>query len=136
MASGTHLFVFGTLMSAATGPLGRLRRERLMSEAQLLGPATIQGRLYDLGRYPGLVDTKSPYDSVHGDVLELADTSATFAWLDPYEGIFPGKPEENHYARVERPVRLDDGRELVAWVYVYVRDVSKGRSVPSGRWEV
>jgi gamma-glutamylcyclotransferase (GGCT)/AIG2-like uncharacterized protein YtfP len=45
-----HLFVYGTLMSTASGAFGKAMRERLQREAQLVGPAAIQGRLYDLGR--------------------------------------------------------------------------------------
>ena len=46
------LFVYGSLLSRVRHPMGT----RLRGEARLLGQATIQGRLYSLGRYPGLVE--------------------------------------------------------------------------------
>jgi hypothetical protein len=61
------LFVYGSLLSCVGHPRGtRLRRE-----ASLLGQATIQGRLYSLGRYPGLVEAAEGAYPVHGEVYEL-----------------------------------------------------------------
>ena len=51
-----HLFVYGTLLSTAGHPMGvRLRRE-----ARLIGAASIQGRLYRVSWYPGLVEAATP----------------------------------------------------------------------------
>src|SRR5262249_3869026 len=62
-----HLFVYGTLLSRVRHPMGvRLRRE-----ASLIGAASIQGRLYSLGRYPGLVESADAGDIVHGEAYAL-----------------------------------------------------------------
>ena len=34
----------------------------------------------------------------------------------------------------ERPVRLDSGEEIEAWVYLYRKDVSQLSLVADGRW--
>jgi gamma-glutamylcyclotransferase (GGCT)/AIG2-like uncharacterized protein YtfP len=125
-----RLFVYGTLMAAAGHRMGA----RLARESRLLGPATIQGRLYDLGRYPGLVPSEDAGDAVHGEVVVLADPAASLRWLDAYEGIAPGREEQSEYERVERPVRLATGAAVIAWAYVYRSAVSAGRRVPGGRW--
>lgn len=122
-----HLFVYGTLMSGAGHPMGA----RLGREGRLVGAATIKGRLYDLGEYPALVGAGHGDNDVHGEAYVLT-SPALFDWLDAYEGIVPGR--ECEYERVERTIRLEDGRELTAWVYLYRAPVSGRRLIESGRW--
>jgi gamma-glutamylcyclotransferase (GGCT)/AIG2-like uncharacterized protein YtfP len=129
-----RLFVYGTLLTAAGHAMGaRLRRE-----ARLLGAASMPGRLYSLGRYPGLVEAPDiqglVQSLVHGELYALNTPAVTLRWLDAYEGILPHKPDRNPYARVERPVRLPSGETLSAWVYVYLRSVKARPEVPGGRW--
>ena len=125
-----NLFVYGSLMSSAGHAMG----ERLRREARLLGEATIQGRLYKISWYPGAVDAPDAGKRVHGELYALAQPSRALAWLDRYEGIAPGATRSAEYERVERPVRLASGEEIVAWVYLYRGDVAGRSAVPSGRW--
>jgi gamma-glutamylcyclotransferase (GGCT)/AIG2-like uncharacterized protein YtfP len=125
-----YLFVYGTLMSTAEHPMGA----RLAREAINLGPATTSGRLYDLGKWPGLRDCTDPAAVVHGEVYALSDAAHSFEWLDAYEGIHPSAPPLTEYVRARRPVWLCDGQELTAWVYLYQWDVVRGRPLPEGRW--
>lgn len=99
------------------------------------GAATIRGRLYDLGAYPGLADSAGLYDAsrVAGDVIELADPEATFRWLDPYEDIVPGR-RDNPYERCVRPAVLDLGCEIDCWVYIYRGSLAGARQIRCGRW--
>jgi gamma-glutamylcyclotransferase (GGCT)/AIG2-like uncharacterized protein YtfP len=106
----------------------------LQREAKSLGPATIQGRLYDFGQYPGLVESDDPGDLVHGEVYALADPSASFRWLDAYEGTETAGRVSGEYERVVRPVEPASGSVLNAWVYLYARDISAARWLPEGRW--
>ena len=64
-----YLFVYGTLRRRSRHPMAR----RLAELAQFVGPAKIAGRLYDLGRYPGLQEVQSPDDWVQGDVYDLGE---------------------------------------------------------------
>jgi gamma-glutamylcyclotransferase (GGCT)/AIG2-like uncharacterized protein YtfP len=129
-----HLFVYGTLMTAAAGAgLGGDMRARLQREAESLGEATMAGRLYDLGRYPGLVEAAGADELVHGEVFRLADPASVFIWLDAYEDVRPDEPA-SEYARVVRTARLMSGGEVEAWVYLYRGDIARARHVPDGRW--
>jgi gamma-glutamylcyclotransferase (GGCT)/AIG2-like uncharacterized protein YtfP len=124
------LFVYGSLLSRVRHPTGaRLRRE-----VRLLGEATIEGRLYSLGRYPGLVEATERHYAVHGEVYDLQSPASSLKWLDAYEGIVPGKPERSPYERVERPVHLASGEAITAWVYLYRRSVRTRPEVLGGYW--
>lgn len=132
---GRHLFVYGTLRQSAAGSLGKPQRERLARESRNLGAATMPGaRLYDLGRYPGLVESGAASDIVHGEVVALTNPARTLLWLDAYEGVIAGDPEGSEYARLERAVMLQRGSELSAWVYVLIKDVARHRAIATGRW--
>jgi gamma-glutamylcyclotransferase (GGCT)/AIG2-like uncharacterized protein YtfP len=133
--TGRHLFVYGTLMSTAAGALGRVQRDRLARESRGLGPATMAAaRLYDLGRYPGLVESGQMSDVVHGEAVALLNPQRTLAWLDTYEGLAAGDDVRSEYARLERPIQLARGDTLQAWVYVFLRDVTRRRRIANGRW--
>jgi gamma-glutamylcyclotransferase (GGCT)/AIG2-like uncharacterized protein YtfP len=129
-----NLFVYGTLLSVAGHPMG----QRLSSEARLVGAASIAGRLYRLGWYPGLVEANASAGAggalVHGEVYALDDPARSLVWLDAYESIVPGDEANSEYARVERAVRLASGQEATAWVYLFQRDVAGLEFVADGRW--
>ncbi len=94
-----HLFAYGTLMTSVTSRLGTAQRIRLLRQSTPLGSATITAKLYDLGRYPGLVLTEDPGMVAHGELFQLTDPAASLRWLDAYEGIVPGDHEHNEYER-------------------------------------
>ena len=125
-----YLFVYGSLMATARHPMG----DRLRNEARLIGPATIQGRLYRVSWYPGAADSTDPEDCVHGEVYALDAPGRALAWLDAYEGIVRGREETGEYRRLERPARLATAEEIAAWVYLYQKDVSQLARVADGRW--
>jgi gamma-glutamylcyclotransferase (GGCT)/AIG2-like uncharacterized protein YtfP len=125
-----RLFVYGTLLSAAGHPMGA----RLQREARLIGPATARGRLYSLGAYPGLVESDRAGSVVHGEVYALRMPVLSLKWLDAYEGIVPGKPDESPYERVLRRVRLATGQNIDVWVYLYRKSVRLRPEVKGGRW--
>ena len=127
------LFVYGTLLSADLGTAGRAQRERLAREARVLGPATVPGRLYHLGRYPGLVLVATGTDIVHGELLELSSPATTLRWLDAYEGIVRGDHAHNEYER-----RIVDaahaGGTWQAWIYAYIQPIDDKTLIDGGRW--
>jgi gamma-glutamylcyclotransferase (GGCT)/AIG2-like uncharacterized protein YtfP len=126
----SHLFVYGSLLSA----IGHASGERLRSEARLVDAASMPGRLYRVGWYPGLVEAAAGDSRVHGEVYALADPANTLAWLDDYESIVPGKEASNEYVRAERAVQLASGEDITAWVYVYQWDVTGVQLIADGRW--
>lgn len=127
------LFAYGTLLSGDSGATGRAQRARLAGEGSLLESGSTEGRLYSLGRYPGLV-LPGEGATVKGEVWELADAERSLKWLDAYEGIVPGDHPHNEYERCARDVVLANGSTVVAWVYVYRKPVSSEALITCGSW--
>lgn len=115
MSASCYLFVYGTLRRR-NGKLHPLLRGR----ARFLDQATIQGRLYDLGRYPAITDADRSGERVKGEVYALAAAEAALRELDRYEEIVAGDAH-SEYRREQRTVQLSDGSSLQAWVYLYNR---------------
>src|SRR5271156_5857568 len=85
----SYLFVYGTLRRRSRHPMAR----RLAETARFVGAAKIAGRLYNLGRYPGLLEPTSPNDWVHGDVYDLGERAAqVLAEMDAYESAESPRP--------------------------------------------
>lgn len=129
-----HLFVYGTLMAAATGRLGRAQRLRLVSESRFVGEATMAGRLVDLGRYPGFVAAERDGDIVRGELVVLGDAERSLAWLDAYEGIVSGEHDHHEYVRERREASVASGERVAAWVYVYRRLFDAAKVIEGGDW--
>jgi gamma-glutamylcyclotransferase (GGCT)/AIG2-like uncharacterized protein YtfP len=110
-----HLFVYGTLLpdlapESVRELVGRLRPR---------GPASVPGRLCDLGPFPGAILSDEAATGVQGQVFELPDDPGLLAALDAYEGFDPRRPEASLFVRVGRTVTLADGGTVSCWVYVY-----------------
>jgi gamma-glutamylcyclotransferase (GGCT)/AIG2-like uncharacterized protein YtfP len=122
MKKGDLLFVYGTLRQGEANDLS------IKSGAELVGDDSINGRLYDLGWYPGVkllknngFDHRLP--SVTGTVFLLTDDNIV-RHLDSYEG-YP-----NLYDR--SVVKTAEGRE--AWVYTYNDEVGDNQCIRTGDW--
>lgn len=125
------VFVYGTLLSATDHEMGR----RLRAEADLVGPATIAGKLYRVSWYPGLVDEMGN-DIVRGEVYALHSPAKTLVWLDEFEGVSRGSmsvTEQDRYAREVRTVTVSDD-QVDAWVYLYRGPLDGLAHVPDGDW--
>jgi gamma-glutamylcyclotransferase (GGCT)/AIG2-like uncharacterized protein YtfP len=117
------LFIYGTLhpdrAPAEIAPTVALLKP--------LGPATLRGRLLDLGAYPGLL---LPGEAiVPGQLFALPEDRAlrhrVWAALDAYEGFRPGSPEYSLFTRVLTVVTLPDGSSRRAWVYLFNETTSR-----------
>jgi gamma-glutamylcyclotransferase (GGCT)/AIG2-like uncharacterized protein YtfP len=116
----TYLFIYGTLMPG-------LRLEAEMHGARFVGPAQIQGRLVDVGRYPGLL----PGDgSVVGEIYEVDD--AHLARLDGVEDMVPGDRAASQYWREEVTVLSGPLQGQPVQTYVYNRPVDGYSPIPHG----
>jgi gamma-glutamylcyclotransferase (GGCT)/AIG2-like uncharacterized protein YtfP len=108
----TRLFVYGTLRRQHAHEMFHL----LARHATFIGEGTVAGRLFDLGRYPGMV--KSPAEAsapqIAGELYEIAADHwpAVIAQLDAYEGA--------EYVREQMTVETAAG-STEAWVYVLNR---------------
>src|SRR5690348_1815592 len=104
------LFVYGTLRRLSRHPMARF----LAEQARFLGGGTVAGRLYNLGRYPGMTPAASAADRVAGDVYQLAGEQ-TLQELDQYENA--ESPLPSYFERGSAEVTLTDGRQVQAMVY-------------------
>jgi gamma-glutamylcyclotransferase (GGCT)/AIG2-like uncharacterized protein YtfP len=125
-----YLFVYGTLRRRSRHPMAR----RLAGAARLIGTAKIAGRLYDLGRFPGLKEPRSSHEWVQGEVYDLGDNSErTLQEMDAYENA--ESPPPTPYERQLATVLLADGRTMKVWVYWYRGDVREEQFIASGSYE-
>ncbi|HZS08061.1 MAG TPA: gamma-glutamylcyclotransferase family protein [Blastocatellia bacterium] len=109
------LFVYGTLRPE----LAPAEMKGVIGQLRPVAPASVRGRLYDLGEYPGALVDEAAGTVIVGSVFELPeDVHACFAALDEYEGFDPGDPEAGLFLRRQHIITLNDGRALSCWIYV------------------
>jgi gamma-glutamylcyclotransferase (GGCT)/AIG2-like uncharacterized protein YtfP len=126
------LFVYGTLMRG----FDSLPDWQSRFKARHLGSATIAGRLYDLGEYPGaLLPAESDSSKIVGELYELHDPESAVAALDAYEEFFPLQPDKSLFLRTLIAATLSDGRIVNAWVYLYSRSVDESQRIRSGAYK-
>lgn len=129
---GEQLFVYGSLRRVFNHPMHRL----LAAESRYVGEATLQGKLFSLYAYPGVVTSVDPADQVRGELYELLAPERILPALDAYEDYLPGQESGSLYLRQCHPVRmLADARVITAWVYVYNQTTQGLSRVLSGDWE-
>jgi gamma-glutamylcyclotransferase (GGCT)/AIG2-like uncharacterized protein YtfP len=124
---GELLFVYGTLLPGHAPKSMRALCDRLTH----IGPASIAGRLYDLGPYPAVVTGGD--ECVLGELLEV-DGDDTWRELDRYEGCPRPGEGDGLFRRVRTIATSESGDRLDCWVYVYNRDLSRATLVESGCW--
>jgi gamma-glutamylcyclotransferase (GGCT)/AIG2-like uncharacterized protein YtfP len=126
-----YLFVYGTLKRRSRHPMAR----RLAQSARWVGTARMPGRLYNLGRFPGLKEPRTGDDWVAGDVYDLgAKADATLMEMDAYENA--ESPPPTPYERELAIATLADGAKMQVWVYWYLGQVNEENFIASGSYEV
>ena len=120
-----RLFVYGTLRPGCGHPMA----DFLAAHATHLGQAITAGRLYDLGRYPGMLEPAVDGDWVVGDLFEVT-TPAVLQKLDDYEGIESPRPA--FFERQVVMVQMPDGNDCRAFVYWYRGDIPEAQRIASG----
>ncbi len=123
--AGELLFVYGTLKRNGGNPAHR----NLQLWAEYVSEATFQGRLYLVDWYPGAVPSRVPGEVIHGELYRLRDPRRAWHELDRYEGCGGAASE---YERCQRPVVLQSGAELRAWIYLYRRATDGLEHIESG----
>jgi gamma-glutamylcyclotransferase (GGCT)/AIG2-like uncharacterized protein YtfP len=118
------LFVYGTLRPFVDIPMARW----LFAEARYVGPAKTRGRLYDLGRYPGLLRARAQREWVCGDVYRIT-SPRVLRVLDRYEA--GASTLRATFARVPCVVVVGR-RRRPGWVYLYRRGVRSATRISSG----
>jgi gamma-glutamylcyclotransferase (GGCT)/AIG2-like uncharacterized protein YtfP len=124
-----HLFVYGTLRPGLAPPV----IAEVVATLRVAGPATVPGRLYSLGAYPGCVLDNDCGQLVHGALLEIDDPSV-LERLDWYEGYAAHDERGSLFTRTTCRATTPGGGQVFSWIYVYSRDVSRARLIESGRY--
>lgn len=83
----------------------------LESHADFVGTGTYQGRLYDLGRYPGAVPSRRHADRIKGELYALNRPAHVLKHLDQYEGPV--------FRRKRVSINLENKKKTRAWIYLY-----------------
>jgi gamma-glutamylcyclotransferase (GGCT)/AIG2-like uncharacterized protein YtfP len=120
-------FVYGTLKR------GQANFPLVAAAVRGVVPATIRGRLYDMGPFPALAEGD---EAVRGEVLtvEPGELPRLLRALDELEGFAPGDPAGSIYLRRVVDAKTDDGAEVAAFAYFYNRDPAGLRHLPGGEW--
>lgn len=125
------LFAYGTLLPGLAPSV----IADVVNTLRVVGPASVPGRLYDLGEYPGCALDAECGRSIHGILLEMSDL-AVLERLDWYEGYAAHDDAgDSLFARTTCDATLADGRVVRAWIYVYGRDLSGARLIEGGRYD-
>src|SRR5690242_7171967 len=82
-----YVFIYGTLREGEINDIGQAAARHGIAAPRLIGRASVMGRLYDFGDYPGLVQDEAA-GPVRGDVYEIEDDLVPV--LDDIEGVRPG----------------------------------------------
>lgn len=106
-----YIFVYGTLLKHFNAGVMRSVQEHLHFEEN----GSVKGQLYDLGQYPGLVEVADATPTVIGEVYRVNNLQEVFTVLDEYEG--------EEYDRIKKTVKLQNGKEIACWVYIFVQDI-------------
>ena len=124
----SYLFTYGTLLSGMGHPM----HEVLIHFAELAGPAYINGKLYELGQYPGLVLSNNVKKVVWGEVYRIHTEDELFRYLDDYEGCASHCRKPHEYRRDLVTIHDADGHSLLAWAYLYKKPVNHLQLIPNG----
>lgn len=124
-----YLFVYGTLLSSYENTEAH---EILHQNADLVGAATMHGRLYMVDYYPGVVPCNENI-LVKGELYKLKNAEKLFEILDKYEEYNPNDIDHSEYLRSIQKITLkSDNTEYDAWTYVYNQPVEDLELLPKG----
>jgi gamma-glutamylcyclotransferase (GGCT)/AIG2-like uncharacterized protein YtfP len=123
-------FVYGTLLPDQ--PNYDLLAEETLEQRTAYFP---DGRLYDLGPYPMLLEGDGRLVKGVVYTIKESDYPTILHRLDALEGFDPQNPSAGDYRRVERQVKLEDARSVKAWVYLGKQSLVSGANlIRSGDW--
>lgn len=128
----SSLFVYGTLRHGESRA-SHLEAHHPFESGKGVVHGSVAGRLVDLGDYPGLLISSDRTQRAFGEVYTFADLDTVFADLDAVEDFHGYDDLSGEYVRTI--VRVDlDGRERVAWTYLYRGDDTGKRVLATGDW--
>jgi gamma-glutamylcyclotransferase (GGCT)/AIG2-like uncharacterized protein YtfP len=122
------LFVYGTLRKGFA-----LHSHLKKSTVKEVGEGYIHGLLYDLGEYPGAIET-SASTKIIGEVYAIRDQKA-LEKLDKIEEFNPEEVHKSLFIRKKTTVKLKSGDEISAWVYFLSKQPKDAQLIKSGDYK-
>ena len=123
------LFVYGSLMGGIQSPIATY----LKSKSTFLGEGFVYGQLYDIGKYPGLVEDNQAKSKVLGHIFQLSNPTEMLPNLDYYECVGEGFAAPNEYRREAITVHLK-GKKEFCWAYLYNASTTHLKQIESGNY--
>src|SRR5262245_3798225 len=124
-----RLFVYGSLRSGLHNDVFTF----ISSYFVLEGMASVQGKLYDLGEYPGAIPDEGDHP-IAGEIYRIEDV-ADFDWameqIDDYEGYVVSDGKASLFRRELANVLFRD-TTIVAWMYWYNQPITNQTQILSG----
>jgi gamma-glutamylcyclotransferase (GGCT)/AIG2-like uncharacterized protein YtfP len=123
-------------MSNAVTAVGATERAFMAQHAEFNCKASISGRLYDVGLYPGAILLGHRNERVFGELWQLSNCRTDLIdILDIYEGCAQCSPKPHNYSRRKVVIRATNGVRRVAWMYVWNGIIDPTARIANGRWE-
>lgn len=126
----SYLFVYGTLMETINSDIAKFLR----ANSRYVGLGKMNGRLYDLGHYPGAIYDRSEQGFVTGNVFELFIPAEVFPVLDHYEGIGDIFEQPQEYIRKVVPISIGQMKQN-CWAYLYNLSTVQLKAIPLGNYK-
>ncbi|GAB3647035.1 gamma-glutamylcyclotransferase [Echinicola sediminis] len=127
-----YLFVYGTLAQSSAHPMAVFLREN----CKLVGKAYVNGRLYLVADYPGLVLSKNSQEIVFGYIYSAEEMDSLLLVLDKYEEAGPKFPVPQEYKRERILVyHISSSQTWLCWAYIYNLPTENLPLIPSGDFE-
>jgi gamma-glutamylcyclotransferase (GGCT)/AIG2-like uncharacterized protein YtfP len=124
------IFVYGTLRNDPLHELFHL----LAHDAEFIGEGYVNGCLFNLGDYPGMVLSVNSSEQVKGELYKISQIKLNTALdiLDQFEGCghFASQPCE--YRRELVNVFITTDKSITAWAYVLNKSTEGLQPIDSG----
>jgi gamma-glutamylcyclotransferase (GGCT)/AIG2-like uncharacterized protein YtfP len=124
-----RLFVYGSLRSGFHHSVYAYISRYFIFD----GMGTVQGKLYDMGEYPGAIPGTDNY-FITGELYHIAqeeEFDQAMEQLDDYEGLLV-EPREIPLFRREPVNVLFKNTTVIAWMYWYNRAITSEHRIESG----
>jgi len=126
--SDEFIFVYGTLRKI----VGTEMHSVLAHYCEYHSDGEIQGRLYEVEGYPGVVESEDLNDTVKGELYKIECREKILPMLDDYEMCTENYPKPHPYTRKKVSVTIAMDKKISAWVYIYNYPVSNLLLIASG----
>jgi gamma-glutamylcyclotransferase (GGCT)/AIG2-like uncharacterized protein YtfP len=121
-----HLFVYGTLLQSEN-TFGHY----VQNHSKYLTKGRFEGRLFNIGEYPGAVQEPGSDSFVLGSIVLLKHPEEALNLMDAYEGFGAEQPQPNEFVRSEIEIDSEFGT-IRCWTYLYNHPVEQFYQIKNG----